>query len=304
MRRFHISIGVLFLSISHAWAAATLENPVPGALKSGVGVISGWVCDADELEVSFDGGARLFIPYGSERLDTDGVCGDTDNGFGLLWNYNELGDGPHTVTLYVDGILTTHVNFNVRTLGTNFLRGVTGQGIITLSDGKRVNVQWEETTQGFTITGYTPSGTTGDPPPTDPGGGGSSGAEQQLRELIGTWDFRVTLTNLEPLTLTYRIERIERTGGVLFAVGPNPFGRSDLVIVRIEDLLDTPISYDFAMLYVEDLTDGSFWCVTYVFNQSGHTITGEVAVTTASGPDIATCSDEIIIAGTFTGTRR
>lgn len=84
-----------------AWAAATLENPVSGAIKSGVGVLSGWVCDANRLEVSFDGGARLFVPYGSERLDTaytkDGteICGDTDNGFGLLWNYNELGDGRH-----------------------------------------------------------------------------------------------------------------------------------------------------------------------------------------------------------------
>ena len=133
-----------------------LENPQDGALKSGVSVISGWVCDAEELEVSFDGGARLFMPYGSERPDTAGVCGDTDNGFGLLWNYNELGDGPHTVTLYVDGMIYTQVNFNVRTLGTNFLRGVTGQGTITLSDGTQVNVQWEETTQGFTITGYTP----------------------------------------------------------------------------------------------------------------------------------------------------
>lgn len=68
-------------------------------------------------------GARLFVPYGSERTDTAGVCGDTDNGFGLLWNYNELGDGPHMVTLYVDGVLTTQVDFTVRTLGTPLLSG-------------------------------------------------------------------------------------------------------------------------------------------------------------------------------------
>ena len=140
------------------WAAATLENPAPGALKSGVGVISGWVCDAEELEVSFDGGPRTFVPYGSERADTEPICGDSDNGFSFLANYNNLGDGPHTVTLYADGIIQTQVSFNVQTLGTDFLRGVTGQGSVTLSDGKQVSLQWEETTQGFAITGYSEDG--------------------------------------------------------------------------------------------------------------------------------------------------
>ena len=74
MQRLTVVIGaVVFLWAGHVWAAATLENPSPGALKSGVGVISGWVCEAEELEVSFDGGARLFVPYGSERTDTAGV---------------------------------------------------------------------------------------------------------------------------------------------------------------------------------------------------------------------------------------
>ena len=134
----------LLLTPFVAWSAATLENPAPGAIKSGVGLISGWVCDAEALEVSFDGGPRTFVPYGSERTDTAGVCGDSDNGFGLLWNYNELGDGPHTITLYADGIVQTQVNFNVQTLGTNFLRGVNGRGTISLSNGLSVTVQWKK----------------------------------------------------------------------------------------------------------------------------------------------------------------
>ena len=99
-----------------------------------------------------------FVPYGSERIDTASVCGDTDNGFGLLINYNNLGNGPHTVTLYADGEVATQVHFNVQTLGTDFLRGVTGQGVVELSDGKHVALQWEETTQGFTITDWNYSG--------------------------------------------------------------------------------------------------------------------------------------------------
>ena len=38
----------------------------PRAAKSGVGVVSGWGCEADELEISFDGGVPQFVPYGSE----------------------------------------------------------------------------------------------------------------------------------------------------------------------------------------------------------------------------------------------
>lgn len=159
------------------WAAATLENPVPGAIKSGVGIVSGWVCDAEDLMVSFDGGPQTFVPYGSERIDTAEVCGDTDNGFGLLWNYNELGDGPHTITLYADGTAVTQVNFSVQTLGTNFLRGVTGPGTVELSNGIRTRVQWEETTQGFTIVGYD----NGQPTP------GSSKNEHEIPLLFSTF---------------------------------------------------------------------------------------------------------------------
>ena len=154
-----IALAFAGLLFSHPAWAVVLENPAPGSIKSGVGVVSGWICDADELEVSFNQGERQFMPYGSERVDTLSVCDDTDNGFGLLINYNNLGDGPHTVTLYADGEVATQVQFNVRTLGTDFLRGVTGQGSVELSDGKHVAIQWQETVQGFTITDYNYTGT-------------------------------------------------------------------------------------------------------------------------------------------------
>ena len=179
------------------WAAATLENPSSGALKSGVGVISGWICDADELEVSFDGGQRTFVPYGSERADTEPICGDSDNGFGLLVNYNNLGDGPHTVALYADGIIQTQVSFNVTTLGTDFLRGVTGQGAITLSNGQTVLVQWEETTQGFAITGYREDGEA--PADRCDGTGTQSIADTQaeLEKLFGTWEVTIPVVTFD-----------------------------------------------------------------------------------------------------------
>ena len=70
----------------------TLENPGADSFQSGVGVLSGWVCEAAVVEIELNG-----IPqeaaYGTERLDTASVCDDTDNGFGLLFNWNLLGDG-------------------------------------------------------------------------------------------------------------------------------------------------------------------------------------------------------------------
>ena len=83
-----------------------LENPQPGAFVSGIGAISGWVCDADKIEIEFNNDAanRWQAGYGTLREDTYGVCGDTNNGFGLLYNWNNLGDGIHTVRAFADGV--------------------------------------------------------------------------------------------------------------------------------------------------------------------------------------------------------
>ena len=62
--------------------------------------------------------------YGTERPDTEGVCGDTDNGFGLLFNWNRLGAGQHTVRAYVDGEEFAHSTFNVTTLGEDFVENL------------------------------------------------------------------------------------------------------------------------------------------------------------------------------------
>ena len=71
-----------------------LENPGPNSFQSGVGVISGWVCDAEAVLIALNGEPQP-AAYGTERLDTESVCGDTDNGFGVLFNWNRLGDGAH-----------------------------------------------------------------------------------------------------------------------------------------------------------------------------------------------------------------
>ena len=72
-------------------------------------MISGWVCDAARVEIRLTNGrtgeVQTFTAgYGTTREDTQGVCGDTNNGFGFLWNWNLLGDGEHTVQALADGV--------------------------------------------------------------------------------------------------------------------------------------------------------------------------------------------------------
>ncbi len=134
-----------------------LENPGADSFQSGVGVLSGWVCEAAVVEIELNG-----IPqeaaYGTERLDTAGVCGDTDNGFGLLFNWNLLRDGEHEVVALVDGVELGRATVTVTTLGQEFLRDVTGT--CEAEDfpvvGERATLVWQQNSQNFVIAGGNP----------------------------------------------------------------------------------------------------------------------------------------------------
>jgi hypothetical protein len=113
-----------------AWAQGILENPQPDSYQSGISVVSGWKCTAGTVTVQFDKGPLYTAAYGTIREDTQGVCGDQNNGFGLLWNWNRLGDGQHTVRVFDNGVQFGQATFTVTTLGAEFLRGVTGSAFV------------------------------------------------------------------------------------------------------------------------------------------------------------------------------
>ena len=142
-----------------------LENPQPGAFVSGIGTISGWVCDANTIEIEFDNDAanRWQAGYGTARVDTYGVCGDANNGFGLLYNWNNLGDGIHTVRALADGVEFASATVAVTTFGEEFLRGASGT--FTLSDfpqpGINVDLLWQQSQQNFAISGVSGDGSEG-----------------------------------------------------------------------------------------------------------------------------------------------
>ena len=132
----------------------TLENPSPSSFQSGIGLFSGWVCDAQKVEIEINARLTLKAGYGTIRSDTAGVCGDTNNGFGLLFNWNLLGDGTHTVRALADGREFGRARFTVTTLGTEFLTGVSGTYRLPNfpEQGMDVIVEWQQASQNFVIT--------------------------------------------------------------------------------------------------------------------------------------------------------
>ena len=130
-----------------------LENPGNRSFKSGIGVVSGWVCNATRVEVAI-GNTRIPVVYGTSRGDTASVCGDTNNGFVTLVNWNLLGEGVHTMRLVVDGVAIGLSKFKVTTFRQEFLRGASGE--YSLLDfpraGSRAVIEWEQSSQNFVIT--------------------------------------------------------------------------------------------------------------------------------------------------------
>ena len=136
------------------------ENP--HGYVSGVGVISGWLCEARKVVVEFDRDRKLRweVSYGSRRDDTYEYCSDRHNGYGLLFNWNLLGDGEHTMRLIRNGRFWKNPDgsvwetvFTVTTFGEEFARDL--QGTCTVQNfpdkGAMVELQWSESLQNFVI---------------------------------------------------------------------------------------------------------------------------------------------------------
>ena len=172
----HLCLGLMILvpSLAHAQLTSALGIPGDGASVSGVGVISGWKCQAEEITVEFlnDAGERIVINegdtsnpvpmlYGSERPDIrdNGRCLENTHdkvGFVAIWNWGELGDGTYTAVAYDNGEEFDRNTFTVTTLGTNFLTGASKR--VTVDDfpdpGDTTVLEWNEGTQHFEIVDF------------------------------------------------------------------------------------------------------------------------------------------------------
>lgn len=153
--------GLTALSVAMPQSAlgqANLESPPNGGFVSGVGLIRGWRCDAPSsgvIDLVIDGSLELKAPYGSIRADTEGTCGDTDNGWGATFNFNLVGAGEHTITASADGEQFKSTTFRVgRPTDEDFLRGAPSTYYIVPDfpeDGTATAIRWEQVQQNFMI---------------------------------------------------------------------------------------------------------------------------------------------------------
>ena len=79
--------------------------------------------ELSSVEIEINDTTRIPATYGTERRDTTSVCGDSNNGFVLPFNWNLLGNGTHTVRAIADGVEFDSATFTVTTQETEFLRG-------------------------------------------------------------------------------------------------------------------------------------------------------------------------------------
>lgn len=144
----------LYLSSATAFAAGQLENPRADSNQSGIGIVSGWHCDASVIEIVFDDRPPLIAGSGTTRADTEATCGDSDNGFGLLWNYSLLGEGYHRVRAYADGVEFADSGFTIGVVSDGTYQ-VDLTGNFHLQDfpqaGDLTSIAWTESTQNFTV---------------------------------------------------------------------------------------------------------------------------------------------------------
>ena len=98
-----------------------------------------------------DDGPLLATAHGTDRPDTAERCGRSNTGFGLIYNWNRVGDGVHNLRAFADGVEFADVNFTVTTLGGEFLTGL--QGDYTVPDfpaaGRSAKIHWSEPHQNF-----------------------------------------------------------------------------------------------------------------------------------------------------------
>ena len=149
-------------------ARGALGNPSGGGFRSGIGIISGWVCEAKEVEVRIyrSGALRLTldVAYGTSRPDTVGECdhNSPNTGFGMTYNFNHLPEGVHTIRAYADdeliGAQQTFEVVHLRPFAANddnrFLIGLPVAECRVENfpaAGEDTFLLWEESTQNFVI---------------------------------------------------------------------------------------------------------------------------------------------------------
>jgi hypothetical protein len=152
----------LFLALltPAAWAQGFIENPANFGSESGIGVISGFHCSSRDISFRINGNSIGKAGAGTERGDTQQLCGRSDTGFSLLFNYNLLTPGTHSLSMYADGQLVETRSFkSTRSAGEVYAQGKSKT--ILISDfpktGEKAILEWATSKQAFVVTDAGPN---------------------------------------------------------------------------------------------------------------------------------------------------
>ena len=144
----------------------SLDEPPNNGSRSGIGLIRGWVCQAERVEVRITGPspssrtvATIAAPYGSVReQEAVDECQHNRNtiGFAAQFNYNLLEEGTYTAQARADRqtIIDTNTFDVVRISDEGFLEEASS-GEIRVEDfpitGDVTILEWDESSQNFQI---------------------------------------------------------------------------------------------------------------------------------------------------------
>lgn len=146
-------VGSFDISVTEPVFEFVAETPAEGSIQSGIGLIRGWACDARSVSVQFDNLPPIEMAYGTTRLDTLPVCGDANNGYGVVFAWGSLGEGSHRMQTLIDGGVVSTVEFEVSGLGEPFVKGLAGEYELDQfpQAGESVLVRWSEADQNFIV---------------------------------------------------------------------------------------------------------------------------------------------------------
>ncbi|MFZ5483266.1 MAG: hypothetical protein ACOZB0_03475 [Pseudomonadota bacterium] len=131
-----------------------LGTPAQGSVVSGVNVISGYHCDSNNIQIYIDGVYLGKAGSGTTLLGTLQTCGKTDTGFALLYNFNNLPEGNHVISVYADGALLQETEFNsIRSAGIPWVTGVNKSIVVEdfPEKGRRARLEWIQSIQNFSV---------------------------------------------------------------------------------------------------------------------------------------------------------
>lgn len=225
-----------------------LENPAVDSVESGIGLVSGWHCTANQITVSIDGVSLGKSGVGSIRNDTASICGHANGGYSLLYNYNKLEPGPHTIQVFADGNLIETRSFSSRRSGgVPFLSGTTRSDIVSdfPSVGQNATVEWNQAKQSFVVTDISSPPSSGDYDPNSPCG--------KTAAMAGAWSLSYTILTTFTDKFTFSLKDLSATNDSsmpCIMMGHDQYGNFD-ASVGYFPALNKWILYDYGLILMD-----------------------------------------------------